>query len=133
MISARNQIDVFVDKIEVGSVNTHVSLKMDQGTSMEASITNNGAESLALQTGERVIAFFKASHVLVATGWDIPISARNILKGVVSSIVSGVVNAEIAIELLGGDRVIAMITSEAVKNLALSEGVEVMAIFTTTR
>ncbi len=129
MISARNQIDVSVDKVEVGKVNTHVVLTMDQGTTMEASITNHGAESLALKTGERVIAFFKASHVLVATGWAIPISARNILKGVVGSIVSGVVNAEISIELLGGDRVIATITNEAVKNLALTEGVEVMAIF----
>lgn len=129
MISARNQIDVIIDRIEVGSVNTHLVLRMDQGTSLEASITNKGVEDLALKTGERVIAFFKASHVLVATDWVIPISARNRLRGVVRSIDNGVVNAEVAIELLGGDRVIATVTNEAVKTLALEEGIEVMAIF----
>jgi molybdate transport system regulatory protein len=128
MISARNQIDVRVEQVQVGLVNTLVSLRMEQGTFIEAAITRNGSDELNLKAGDRVIAFFKASHVLIATGWAIPISASNKLEGAVETVLNGVVNAEVTIRLSGGDRLIATVTYEAVKNLALKEGVEVAAI-----
>jgi molybdate transport system regulatory protein len=128
MISARNQIDVRVEQVQAGPVNTLVSLRMEQGTCIDAAITRNGFEELDLKAGDRVIAFFKASHVLIATGWAIPISASNKLEGAVETVLNGVVNAEVTIRLSGGDRLIATVTNEAVKNLALKEGVEVAAI-----
>jgi len=128
MISARNQIDVRVEQVQAGLVNTLVSLRMEQGTLIEAAITRNGSEELNLKAGDRVIAFFKASHVLIATGWAIPISASNKLEGAVERVLNGVINAEVTIRLCGGDRLIATVTNEAVRNLALKEGVEVAAI-----
>ena len=55
------------------------------------------------------------------------ISARNQLKGVVSSIVEGAVNGVVAIDL-GEASVKADITMEAIKELGLKEGVTAYAI-----
>jgi molybdate transport system regulatory protein len=132
MISARNQIDATVEAVRKGAVNAVVDLKTAQGTMMVASITNSAAEALQLKEGDRVVAFFKASHVLIATGWAIAISARNKLEGMVESVRSGTVNAEITVKLPGGDRVIATITDEAARNLALREGENVAAVIKAT-
>ena len=128
MISARNQIDATVDAVRRGGVNALLTLRTAQGTQLYASITDEAADALALKEGDRVIAFFKASHVLVATGWAIPISARNRLEGVVESVRHGVVNAEVHIRLPGGDRLGATVTEEAVSNLALQTDMPVVAI-----
>jgi molybdate transport system regulatory protein len=132
MISARNQIDAIVEAVQKGAVNAVVDLKTAQGTIMVASITNSAADALQLKTGDKVIAFFKASHVLIATGWAIAISARNKLEGTVENIRSGTVSAEVAVKLPGGDRVIATITDEAARNLALCEGENVAAVIKST-
>ena len=128
MISARNQIDATVDTIRHGGVNALLTLRTAQGTLMYASITDEAADALAVREGERIIAFFKASHVLVATGWAIPISARNRLEGVIESIRHGVVSAEVYIRLPEGDRISATVTEEAVSNLALQPEMHVVAI-----
>lgn len=128
MISARNQIDAEVVEVRRGGVSALTVLKTAQGTHMYASITGDAADGLHVKVGDKVIAFFKASHVLVATGWAIPISARNRLDGIIGSIKHGVVNAEVRIELLSGDSISATVTEDAVSNLALDAGLPVVAI-----
>jgi molybdate transport system regulatory protein len=56
------------------------------------------------------------------------ISARNIFKGTVSSIVKGAVNAEIAITLADGTPIVAVITIGAAERLGLKEGIAASAI-----
>jgi molybdate transport system regulatory protein len=56
------------------------------------------------------------------------LSARNTLKGTVKEIVIGSVNAEVIIELSGGDRVTSIVTNDAVKALGLAEGKPAYAI-----
>jgi len=56
------------------------------------------------------------------------ISARNALKGTVKSITKGPVNAEVVIDIGGGNVVTAMITAHSVENLALKEGKSVYAV-----
>ncbi len=56
------------------------------------------------------------------------ISARNVLKGKVTKVKPGVVNAEITIELPGGIKIISIITKESADNLALARGKKVYAI-----
>jgi molybdate transport system regulatory protein len=128
MISARNQIDAEVAGVNRGGVSALLQLQTAQGTEMYASITGEAADALAVREGDRVIAFFKASHVLVATGWAIPISARNRLEGVIETVKHGVVNAEVRVRLSSGDRVSATVTEDAVSNLALEPGMNVVAI-----
>ena len=56
------------------------------------------------------------------------ISARNVLKGKVKSIVSGAVNAEVTIQLEGGEEITSIISMTSVKGLELKEGKEVYGI-----
>jgi molybdate transport system regulatory protein len=50
------------------------------------------------------------------------LSTRNQLKGTVSSITEGAINAEVAISLPGGTEIVSVITNGAVKNLDLKVG-----------
>ena len=56
------------------------------------------------------------------------ISARNVLKGKVVRVTSGAINAEIVIELAGGDQIISMITKESAEKLGLGTGKAVYAV-----
>jgi molybdopterin-binding protein len=56
------------------------------------------------------------------------ISARNVLQGKIKKIVAGMVNAEVVVELPGGQEIVAVVTLSSVKSLGLSEGGKVSAI-----
>lgn len=56
------------------------------------------------------------------------LSARNQLKGRIASVKTGATTAHVAVELPGGHRIMASITNEAVAELALKEGDEVVAV-----
>ncbi len=56
------------------------------------------------------------------------LSARNVLKGKVKSIVEGSINDEVVVELPGGQEVVAVITKTSVKNLGLGKGKDVFAV-----
>lgn len=56
------------------------------------------------------------------------ISARNALKGVVKSIVTGAVNDEVVIEVAPGVEVTAIITKASAEGLGLAIGKEVYAV-----
>lgn len=55
-------------------------------------------------------------------------SARNQLQGVVRAIVPGAVNAEVELDLNGGDKLVASITCESLRKLALTQGMSVIAL-----
>ena len=50
------------------------------------------------------------------------VSARNTLPGVIKSVKTGAVNAEVALELASGLTIVSIITLDAVKNLGLKKG-----------
>lgn len=56
------------------------------------------------------------------------ISARNVLKGTITKIVLGAVNAEVVIQLPGGTELVSIITIGSVESLGLKEGKEVYAV-----
>ncbi|MDQ1252401.1 MAG: hypothetical protein QG646_1522 [Euryarchaeota archaeon] len=56
------------------------------------------------------------------------LSARNVLKGKVKSIVHGAVNTEVLIELPGGAQITSVITKTSAESLKLKEGSEVYAV-----
>lgn len=64
-ISARNQIQGTVSKIEKGATTSHVSIEIDGGAIVMASITNEAVAELGLKDGESVYAVIKASDVMV--------------------------------------------------------------------
>ena len=56
------------------------------------------------------------------------ISARNVLKGKVKSIVPGAVNSEIVVQLPGGQQIVSVITKESAENLGVQVGKDVYAV-----
>lgn len=60
------------------------------------------------------------------------ISARNLIKGTVESVDEGAVTANIKIKIEAPDTITAIITKEAVKELGIKKGENVIAIIKST-
>ncbi|MEG1039357.1 MAG: TOBE domain-containing protein [Pseudomonas sp.] len=56
------------------------------------------------------------------------VSARNVFKGQVSKVQAGAVNAEVSLQLPGGEQLVAVVTMESVKNLGIAVGKEAVAL-----
>ncbi len=56
------------------------------------------------------------------------LSARNMIKGKVTKIIKGAVNAEVTIQLPGGEQLVSIITNSSVVSLGLIEGKEAYAV-----
>ncbi len=57
------------------------------------------------------------------------LSARNQLRGTVARLQPGAVNAEVLIDVGGGQTVAAIITQESARSLGLAPGTAVIALF----
>lgn len=56
------------------------------------------------------------------------LSARNVLKAKVVKVIKGAVNAEVILELPGGEQLTSIITITSVDNLGLAEGKDAYAV-----
>jgi len=65
-LSARNQLEGTVSRIEHGAVSSLVVLTLPGGAALTASVTNEGVEALGLTVGTPATAVFKAYSVMVA-------------------------------------------------------------------
>jgi len=128
-ISARNVFEGTITAILPGAVNTEVRLALPGGGEIVSVVTVTSARDLGLAVGGRAYAIVKAPWVIVAAGDGGPrFSACNQMRGTVSAIKSGPINAEVAISLAGGTTVHAVITQEAVEDLGLVPGVPARAV-----
>lgn len=128
-ISARNQISGVVENISLGQVNAQVEVKLKSGNKLVSVITNNSAsENLGLNIGDEVVAIIKASNVLISTEDGLKISARNRLSGVIETITNGEINAEVVVDIGNEDKIVAIITTNSIKNMNLKVGTKVDAI-----
>lgn len=65
-LSARNQLEGAVSRIEKGAVSSLVVVTLPGGTAVSATITSDALQALALKVGESATAVFKAYSVIVA-------------------------------------------------------------------
>ena len=63
--STRNALAGTVSVLKTGAVNTEVDVRLSDGHTLAAIVTNESAQSLNLRLGMPVIAIFKASSVIV--------------------------------------------------------------------
>jgi molybdate transport system regulatory protein len=56
------------------------------------------------------------------------VSARNTFSGTIAKVTKGAVNAEVLLNMPGGDQIVAGITNGSVDTLALKEGVHALAL-----
>ena len=112
--SARNQLSGKVSVVASGAVNDEVELTLIAGQKIVAVVTRQSATSLGLVPGAEAFALVKASSVLVATDLGgARLSARNQLRGTVTKLQPGAVNAEVLIDVGGGQTLAAIITQES--------------------
>jgi len=128
--SARNQFAGPVTAIKEGVVDTEIRIQLGPELELTAIVTRESAENLGLALGRDVLAFVKASSILLCTDADSQISARNRFTGTVANLSEGPVNAEVTIKLPGSHQVItAVVTGQSVKQLGLVMGKTVTAVF----
>ena len=130
-LSARNQLAGTVTKIAEGAVNGIVTIDVN-GTPVSATISMNAIRELGLEPGKKAYAVIKATEVMVGLGEHLTLSARNQFPGKVVSVTKGAVNSIVAIEALGGNRLSATISNNAVEELGLCEGKEALAVIKAT-
>ncbi|NOS76286.1 MAG: TOBE domain-containing protein [Methyloglobulus sp.] len=130
LTSARNQFSGTIKEINIGAVNAEVLINLKGGETIIASITKDSVENLGLKSGLDVIALVKAPQIILVTDFGgYKLSARNQLAGEITLVKSGAVNAEVDIQLKGGDLVAATVTNDSVENLGLKKGQAVTAVF----
>lgn len=129
--SARNQFGGQVVRIATGAINDEIELQLSGGDRLVAVITRESSENLGLVVGSPVTALIKASSIFVAThhGPTVQLSARNQLRGTISRVVPGAVNAEVVIALSGGNSIVAVITIASANTMRLVEGMAATAVF----
>jgi molybdate transport system regulatory protein len=114
----------------VCALNAEVHISLKGGETIVASITKESLETLAIKNGIEVIALVKAPQIIIVTDFGgYKFSARNQLKGIVSQVKLGAVNAEIDIATLGGNQIAVTVTNDSVDSLGLHEGQAATAIF----
>jgi molybdate transport system regulatory protein len=128
--SARNQFTGTVSLVTIGAVNAEVYISLKGGETIVASITKESVETLAIKTGLEVVALVKAPQIILVTDFGgYRLSARNQLQGTVTQVKAGVVNAEVDIELKGGEQVAATVTNDSIEALGLRKGQSATAVF----
>ena len=126
-ISARNQINGKVDKIIKGDVNANIVIIPKNGQELFANVSLSSLNTLDIKIGQDVIAIFKSSNVLISIDENIAISARNKIKGRISTISQNNTNSELIIDIGEGKNIASIITTGAVKKLSLEIGTKVYA------
>lgn len=133
-ISARNQLHVVISDVKTGAVNSLITAKTRGGDVLKATVTVDSEKTLDLKAGKEAVFLFKAPNVIISKGEnDLRLSAANQLKGKITSVKEGVINAEIDVRTAGGENLSAIVTNGSVKNLALAVGDEVTAIIKATQ
>lgn len=127
-LSARNQINAKIEKIDKGEVNSQLYLKLKSNNSLVSVITQTAVLNLDLKENDEVIAIFKSSNVLLMTDTSLNISARNKIDGVIEYINKGDVNSEVVIDIGNEDKIASVITTTSLENLKLKKGSQVSAI-----
>ncbi len=121
--SARNALRGTVEDVRHGAVNSEITLRLQGEDCLHAIVTKESAQSLGLEPGKVATAIIKASWVILAAPEEcIRISARNRLCGTIKRIQEGAVNAEVVLELPGGNTLAAIITEASLEELGFKVG-----------
>lgn len=121
-ISARNIFLGRVKSIQNGAVNSNIVITLNGGVDISSIITKTSAENLGLVEDKEVKAIIKSTSVMIAASKDIAISARNIIEGTIDEIIRGEVNAEVSLDIGGGQILTSVITANSLDTLGLKVG-----------
>ncbi|WP_392961887.1 molybdopterin-binding protein [Streptomyces sp. LN245] len=130
-LSIRNQLPGTVTSVTPGEVMATVKVRLDAGQEITAAVTLEAVQELGLTPGSAVRALIKSTEVSLATGPVDGLSIRNQLPGTVTDVASGGAMARVKVRVAGGELTSA-ITGDAVSDLGLAAGSEVVALIKST-
>ncbi|WP_037620009.1 TOBE domain-containing protein [Streptomyces aureus] len=130
-LSIRNRLPGTVVSVTPGEVMATVKVQLDAGQEITAAVTLEAVRELGLASGSAVQALVKATEVSLATGPVEGLSIRNRLPGTVTDVTSGGAMAQVKVRVAGGELTSA-ITRDAVAELGLAVGSEVVALVKST-
>ncbi|MEU2285111.1 TOBE domain-containing protein [Streptomyces sp. NPDC013178] len=130
-LSIRNQLPGTVTTVTPGEVMATVGIRLTGGQSLTAAITRDAVTELGLTPGSTVRALVKSTEVAVATGPVEGLSIRNRIPGTVTDIVTGGAMASVRLSVDGGE-LTAVVTRDAVDDLALTTGSRTVALIKST-
>ena len=124
-----NSLKGEIERIDISGNLSLVSIKV--GECQFKSIVVETPETVDyLRIGGVVDVLFKETEVIIGIGDNMQISLRNKMISTISSIEKGKLLAKLILQTNAGE-VISIITSNAVENLNLKEGSQVMAMVKT--
>ncbi|RSM86695.1 adenylate kinase [Kibdelosporangium aridum] len=130
-LSIRNKLTGTVSAVQSGEVMATVKTRLTGGQEITAAITREAVDELGLVTGTQVNALIKSTEVALSTEPVPGISIRNQLRGEVTSVTTGAAMATVKISFDGGE-LTAAITRDAVNDLGLAAGAQVVALIKST-
>lgn len=130
-LSIRNQLPGTVTGVTPGEAMATVGVRLTGGQDLTAAVTREAAEDLALSAGAAVLVLMKSTEVSLATHEAEGLSIRNRLPGAVTRLTLGEVMAAVRIAM-GDAELTAVITREAVEDLGLFVGSDVIALVKST-
>jgi molybdate transport system regulatory protein len=130
-LSIRNQLPGTVTSVTPGEVMATVKVRLDAGQEITAAVTLEAVRDLGLTSGSTVRALIKSTEVSLATGPVTGLSIRNQLPGTVTDVASGGAMARVKVRVAGGELTSA-VTRDAVAELGLAAGTEVVALIKST-
>ncbi|WP_431961115.1 TOBE domain-containing protein [Actinacidiphila sp. bgisy160] len=132
-LTIRNQIDGKVASVVPGEVMAVVTVRLDGGgPDFTAAVTAEAVRELGIIPGGGVTVLIEATKVSLATAPVQGISIRNRIPGTVTAVTRGEAMATARIGFAGGRELTAVITREALDELGVAEGAEVVALVEAT-
>ncbi|ALO92515.1 Molybdenum binding protein [Streptomyces hygroscopicus subsp. limoneus] len=130
-LSIRNQLPGTVTEVRPGEVMATVKVRLTGGQDLTAAVTLEAVEQLGLALGSPVTALVKATEVSLAADRVEGLSIRNQLRGTVIRLSLGEAMATVRVAVEGGE-LTAAITKDAVGDLGLFVGSDVVALIKAT-
>jgi molybdate transport system regulatory protein len=134
LTSARNQFIGRISHISRGMYNDEIQVLLAGGERIVTLITSNRSLAMRLEAGRDAIVLVRPTAVILTTDnvSGFMLSARNLVSGTIKQLRTDLVNTEVVIALKGEDTLVAVVTSDAAKELELTVGKPVNAIFKAT-
>jgi len=126
-LSARNQLKAQVVKIQKGSIESEIFLKLHKKDFMMAIITNDSLRTLEIDIGTELYAIFKANALTITPDITLNKSDANRFIGNISRINRDSFSAEVIVELEGNNSICSTMPIEQLDELNLKIGMQVSA------
>ncbi|NAS11238.1 TOBE domain-containing protein [Poritiphilus flavus] len=122
-----NKLEGHITEVETNGSLSLVSASVSGGRIFKAIVIENPETATYLKHGIKIGLLFKETEVILSTTENAGVSLQNKIPGTIQNIETGKLLSRIELETQAGT-IVALISSSAVQELGLKEGVEVVAM-----